>query len=75
MIIFGVICLRTLSQFHASWKPLPELVACLKTALEALDTIGGYSTIVRRCSKYLKKMIQVATLLGRRDQYYPRSVC
>lgn len=65
-MIFGAICLRTLSRFHASWKPLSELMAYLKIALEALDVIGGYSAIVRRCSKYLKKMIQVVALLGRR---------
>lgn len=64
LILFGVICLQTLGKTDSVTKPAAELVVCLQTGLEALEVVGKDTRIVRRCSKYLRKIIQVSTLLG-----------
>lgn len=64
LIIFGVICLQTAGDTDVGAKPATELLVCLQTSLDALDVIGKETRIVRRCSKYLRKMVQVSTLLG-----------
>jgi hypothetical protein len=64
LILFGVICLQILKDADVQTRPAAELVVCLQTGLEALDVVGKETRIVRRCSKYLRKIIQVATLLG-----------
>jgi hypothetical protein len=64
LILFGVICLQILEETDVQTRPVAELVVCLQTGLEALDVVGKETRIVRRCSKYLRKIIQVSTLLG-----------
>jgi hypothetical protein len=66
LILFGVICLQVLEDTDVQKRPATELVACLQTGLEALEVVGKETRIVRRCSKYLKKIIQVSTQLGER---------
>ena len=64
LIIFGIICVQTSGDTDVGTKPAAELLVCLQTSLGALDVIGKETRIVRRCSKYLRKMVQVSTLLG-----------
>lgn len=65
LIIFGAICVHT-GGGHADTGPksLKELVDCLGKALESLEIIGKETRLVRRCSKYLRKMIQVSNSFG-----------
>ncbi|RVX75029.1 hypothetical protein B0A52_01306 [Exophiala mesophila] len=65
LIIFGIICVQTSGDTDVGTKPAAELLVCLQTSLGALDVIGKETRIVRRCSKYLRKMVQVSTLLVR----------
>ncbi|KIW31489.1 uncharacterized protein PV07_03133 [Cladophialophora immunda] len=65
LILFGVICLQTLGKTNFGTKPAAELVAVIQSGLEALEIIGKERRIVRRCSKYLTKIILVSTLLVR----------
>lgn len=72
LILFGVICLQTAGNTSIGTRPAAELLVTLQTGLEALDIIGKETRIVRRCSKYLKKMVQVSKVLGR--CYKPQSL-
>lgn len=65
LILFGVVCLQTLGKADVGTKPAADLVVCIQSALEALEVVGKETRIVRRCSKYLRKIIQVSTLLGK----------
>jgi hypothetical protein len=64
LILFGVICLQTLGNTDVGTKPAVELVVYLQSGLEALEIIGKETRLVRRCAKYLRKIIQISLLLG-----------
>ncbi|OQU98968.1 Fungal specific transcription factor domain-containing protein [Cladophialophora immunda] len=63
LMLFGVVCLQTLGNVSLGTRPPSELIQCMQIALEDLDVIGRDTRIVRRCSKYLRKMIQISSSL------------
>ncbi|OAP60198.1 hypothetical protein AYL99_05200 [Fonsecaea erecta] len=63
LMLFGVVCLQTLGNVSLGTRPPSELIHCMQIALEDLDVIGRDTRIVRRCSKYLRKMIQISSSL------------
>ena len=65
LIVFGVICVQTVGKTEISSKTPVELVQCLRVALDALDIVGKETRIVRRCSKYLRKLIRISSSLGK----------
>ena len=64
LIIFGLVVLQTKSAIMIDGSEPVALVGSLMSALEALEVIGKETRIVRRCSKCLKKLIQISSLLG-----------
>ncbi|OAP54383.1 hypothetical protein AYL99_11484 [Fonsecaea erecta] len=65
LILFGVICLQTLGKANLGTKAAGELLVVIQSGLEALEITGKDTRLVRRCSKYLTKIILVSTLLVR----------
>ena len=65
LIVFGVICVQTIGKTEIGSKTPVELVQCLRVALDALDIVGKETRIIRRCSKYLRKLIHISFSLGK----------
>lgn len=64
LVLFGLLVGKSLgcaSLAHVNDVSLP---ADLQTALDTLEIVGRDTRIGRRCSKYLKKLIGVSSLLG-----------
>lgn len=64
LIVFGLICMMTVGRTTLNDQTPERLVQCLGDALEALDLVGKETRIFRRCSKYLKRLIQISASLG-----------
>ncbi|RVX68353.1 hypothetical protein B0A52_07353 [Exophiala mesophila] len=65
LVLFGVVCLQTIGKVSLDPHTPSESVLFMQIALEDLVIVGRDTRIVRRCSKYLQKMIQISLSLTR----------
>ena len=64
LVVFGLVVLQTNSAITAGGSEPGALVGSLMNALETLEVVGKETRIVRRCSKCLKKLIQISSSVG-----------
>jgi hypothetical protein len=64
LIIFGAVVVQSKGSREVCLTSNLQLVQCLQKALEALENIGKETRLVRRCSKYLVKLIQISSSIG-----------
>lgn len=65
LILFGLIVGKSLGRASLANVNDVSLPADLQIALDALEIVGRDTRIGRRCSKFLKKLIGVSSLLGK----------
>ncbi len=65
LVVFGLVVVQTIGGVSVPGTSSAALLQSLVTAQEALEKIGCETRIVRRCSKYLQKVIHISTALVR----------
>lgn len=65
LVVFGLVVIQTVGDITVSETSPAALLSALRTAQDALGKIGRDTRLVRRCLKYLRKVLQIATTLVR----------